>query len=125
MTNSTTVSPFTRLLAAATRLGRADTYLGRRRWPRFLQGAALEVRVNGKYSLEARRGELQNISAGGIGVRIDEPVGSGEVLFIRIPAMEEWSKTEVVHCTPGLGRYLVGARCLDPTPWVEPEDQRE
>ena len=125
MTNSTTFSPFTRLLAAATRLAKPDTYLGRRRWPRFLQGAALEVRVKGKYSLEARRGELQNISAGGIGVCIDEPVRPGEALFIRLPATEEWSKTEVVHSSPGLGGYLVGARCLDPTPWVEPEDQRE
>ena len=123
MTNSTTFSPFTRLLAAATRLAMPDTYLGRRRWPRFLQGAALEVKVGGEYSLEARRGELHNISAGGIGVWIGEPVRPGEALFIRIPATEEWSTTEVVHCTPGLGRYLIGARCLDPAPGVETGDR--
>ena len=79
------------------------------------------MRIGTGESSEVGCGSLHNISVGGVGFWIDQPVENGASVSFRIPTTATWSEVEVVHCTPGLGRYLIGARRKDEVPWGEDE----
>lgn len=84
---------------------------GKRRAPRWPFPGAIELWVRNPEGEERHiLGVCQNLSEGGVGVRLDEPLAVGTVLNLALhqPALSVHGKGTVRHCAPRGEAYFAG-----------------
>jgi hypothetical protein len=69
------------------------------------------------------RAKIQNLSMDGIGLLANRPVEPGRLLAVTLENVAKgFSRTvlvRVVHCTSGMGSYLVGGTFTTPLPYQD------
>jgi hypothetical protein len=89
--------------------GHADSYLGKRRWPRFTWDAIMLVRIrDGKLEGKILRVRARNVSLGGVGVVTRTPLPAGTSVEVMVEGRPGGLRGEVVHCTTCIQGHLVG-----------------
>ncbi len=108
-----------RLLGTARERGRADAYIGRRRWTRYLLGLSLEVTTAPDTPGDCRIARMHSISGGGVGFWSDRELPKGMQVYIREHTGKQpglWLPGRVSYCTLGMNGYLVGLTFDQPAP---------
>lgn len=89
--------------------GRTDSYLGKRKYPRFTWNAIVLMRVrSGKLAGKVIRARSQNVSMGGMGIRLRSTLQAGTSVEIMVEGRPFGVTGTVAHCTKTLNGNLVG-----------------
>ncbi len=100
-----------RLVAVARQHGRADPYVGKRRWTRYALGMRLEVTTDPDKPCDSWLVRTHNISGGGLGFWSKQQIRKGTVISLREwshGSSAVWLPVRVTYCTLGIGGYLIG-----------------
>ncbi len=103
-------SEIARLVAAASELGAADSYDGKRDDIRVADGLQLEVRTN--LAGPSAAVSMQNVSEGGFAFWSKTKMAQRDTLFVRQFSEDNsrpWLPAQVTHCTVGIRGFLIGA----------------
>jgi hypothetical protein len=96
-------------LADAKLYGQKDPYLGKRRHPRYQWKMPVDMDVLSIDGSQCRLyAQTRDISEGGIGLECRQQLEPDSRVRIRLEGQLEAIEGYVVHCTQGLGKYLVG-----------------
>ena len=100
-----------RLLAARRQAEQVPGTLGKRRLPRWPFPGAVELWLPAEGGAERHvLGACHNLSEGGVGVRVDEPLEVGTTLSLAIhqPELSLHGRATVRHCSLRDDGYLAG-----------------
>lgn len=104
-------------VAEARAHGRPDPYVGKRREPRYLWSAPLEIHVHERGGrTETLYATARNISTGGMGFQSHQPIAPYSTIHICLAGEMVGVRAVVKHCAPGLSGHIIGAG-------FEPEEQ--
>jgi hypothetical protein len=89
--------------------GREDDYAGKRQHPRVTRQVpvTLEVDPDGRRPATVY-GQSRDVSLGGIGVHVRQRIAAMSVVRITVDSDGTSVTGRVMHCTGGLGGYIVG-----------------
>lgn len=100
-----------RLVTVAREEGKADSYVGKRRWKRYQLGMPFEVTLDPSVPSGSWRVLTHSISGGGVAFWSKQAFAEGEGLFVREWTDDEpgpWLPARVTYSTLGLNGYLTG-----------------
>src|SRR5206468_12733995 len=99
------------LISLVRERGRADSYVGKRRWTRYALGMRLEVTPDPEKPGNTWVVRSHNISGGGLGFWSRQEVDRDITIFVRECAEDAaggpWLRGRVTYCTLGISGYLV------------------
>ena len=96
--------------------GTTDSYLGKRRWPRFTWNVEVLLHIKtGPLMNQTMTARAKNVSMGGMGIQLRTILPAGTRVEILVEDRPFGVEASVVHCTRMLTGYLLGVCFIFPS----------